>query len=106
MCFGCRHAEAWLGYVATAISVKDFGCARAVFKRCHTFHLADSGQEAICQSWLRFEREYGSADDYFQVSRFALPFYGFVPFSFFWVENFMCEFQSAFFFFFLYSGKI
>lgn len=50
------------------------GClkeARGVFRRCYArsvqFAAGGDAAEALCGAWLAFERECGSAEDYFQA---------------------------------------
>ena len=33
--------------------------ARTLYKRCYSRRLQEGGQAAICEAWLRFEREEG-----------------------------------------------
>ena len=68
-------AETWLSYALHERSHGGAAAARKVFKRCYARRLdfaagapspgASSGQEAVCIAWLRMEREFGGADDYF-----------------------------------------
>lgn len=38
--------------------------ARSLYKRCYSKRFAGSGSEEICYSWIRFEEENGTLDDY------------------------------------------
>ncbi|KAL0357247.1 UNVERIFIED_CONTAM: Squamous cell carcinoma antigen recognized by T-cells 3 [Sesamum calycinum] len=38
--------------------------ARSLYKRCYSKRFPGTGSEDICQSWVRFEREYGSLEDF------------------------------------------
>lgn len=64
--------EAWLGYAAFERARGNVKEARAVFKRSYAraVQFVASGEdagEALCGAWLAFERECGSAEDYFQA---------------------------------------
>lgn len=54
-----RYAEAWAGFVALERGQRHIPKARTLYKRCYSRRLADGGQPAICEAWLRFEREEG-----------------------------------------------
>lgn len=67
-------AETWLAYAAHERAHGGLADARKVFKRCYARRLecaagvppagASCGQQAVCQAWLRMERELGTSDDY------------------------------------------
>ena len=69
----CRYAEAILAYVALQVSAKRFKEARSIFRKYHRRQLHERGGPAVCEAWLRFEREYGSAEDHFQALVKAEP---------------------------------
>ena len=69
----CRYAEAILAYVALQVSAKRFKEARSIFRKYHRRQLHERGGPAVCEAWLRFEREYGSAEDHFQALAKAEP---------------------------------
>ncbi len=54
-----RYAETWAGYIAMERSRRNVREARSLYKKCHSRRLQDGGQAAICEAWLRFEREEG-----------------------------------------------
>lgn len=51
--------------MAFEVSAKNPKGARSIFKKYHRKKLREAGGGAICEAWLRFEREHGSAEDYF-----------------------------------------
>lgn len=55
--------EAWQGYINMELLAGNINEARAIYKKCYSRRFKGSGSEDICESWLRFEREYGSLDD-------------------------------------------
>ncbi|KAL0364956.1 UNVERIFIED_CONTAM: Squamous cell carcinoma antigen recognized by T-cells 3 [Sesamum angustifolium] len=56
--------EAWQGYIAWEIEMDHINEARSLYKRCYSKRFPGTGSEDICQSWVRFEREYGSLEDF------------------------------------------
>lgn len=68
-----RYAEAVAAYVAFELSTKHVKEARSIFRQYHRRKMHESGNVAICEAWLRFEREHGSAEDYFQAFVKAEP---------------------------------
>ncbi|XP_059648322.1 uncharacterized protein LOC132294468 [Cornus florida] len=56
--------EAWQGYVAMEIEMGHISEARSLYKRCYSKRFSGTGSEDICHSWLRFEREFGTLEDY------------------------------------------
>lgn len=56
--------EAWLGYIKMEIEKGNLNEARSIYRRCYTKRFSGSGSEEICKSWLRFEREFGTLEDY------------------------------------------
>ena len=63
----CSYAEAVAAYVAFELAAKNVKEARSIFKKYHRRKLHEGGSAALCEAWLRFEREHGSAEDYFQA---------------------------------------
>lgn len=55
--------EAWQGYINMELLAGNINEARAIYKKCYSRRFKGGGSEEICESWLRFEREYGSLDD-------------------------------------------
>ncbi|XP_021863531.1 uncharacterized protein [Spinacia oleracea] len=56
--------EAWQGYIGMEVDKGNLNEARSLFRRCYTKRFPGSGSQDICQSWLRFEREFGTLEDY------------------------------------------
>ncbi|CAI9765278.1 unnamed protein product [Fraxinus pennsylvanica] len=56
--------EAWQGYIAMEIEMGHINEARSLYKRCYSKRFTGTGSEEICHSWVRFEREYGSLEDF------------------------------------------
>ncbi|KAK4402037.1 Squamous cell carcinoma antigen recognized by T-cells 3 [Sesamum angolense] len=56
--------EAWQGYIVWEIEMDHINEARSLYKRCYSKRFPGTGSEDICQSWVRFEREYGSLEDF------------------------------------------
>ncbi|KAJ8755674.1 hypothetical protein K2173_022269 [Erythroxylum novogranatense] len=56
--------EAWQGYIAMEIELGHVNEARAIYKKCYSKRFAGTGSEEICHSWLRFEKEYGTLEDF------------------------------------------
>ncbi|KAM1531250.1 hypothetical protein ACFX1T_020271 [Malus domestica] len=56
--------EAWQGYIAMETELGHVNEARALYRRCYSKRFPRTGSEDICHSWLRFEREFGSLDDF------------------------------------------
>ena len=63
----CRYAEAVLAYVAFEVAAKKIKEARSIFRKYHRRQLHESGGLAVCEAWLRFEREHGSAKEHFEA---------------------------------------
>lgn len=55
---------AWEGYIAMEVAEGHINEARSLYKRCYTKKFSATGSEDICHSWLRFEREHGSLEDF------------------------------------------
>ncbi|XP_042007904.1 squamous cell carcinoma antigen recognized by T-cells 3-like [Salvia splendens] len=56
--------EAWQAYVAWEIETGNINEGRSLYKRCYSKRFPGTGSEDICHSWLRFEREYGSLEEF------------------------------------------
>ncbi|KAK9161931.1 hypothetical protein Syun_002833 [Stephania yunnanensis] len=56
--------EVWQHYINMEIEMGHLDEARAIYRRCYSRRFAGTGSEDICHRWLRFEREYGTLDDY------------------------------------------
>ncbi|KAA6422191.1 MAG: hypothetical protein FRX49_07942 [Trebouxia sp. A1-2] len=68
-----RYVETWIGYITMLIGSDNTGQARRVYKRGYSRKLEEAGQLFLCQAWLRFEREHGTADTLAEASRKVRP---------------------------------
>lgn len=48
-----------MGFIAFERGLRNIPEARGLYKRCYNRRFADGSQPAMCQAWLRFEREEG-----------------------------------------------
>lgn len=55
---------AWTGYIAMEVELGHINEARSIYKRCYSKRFYGTGSEDICNSWLRFEREFGKLEDF------------------------------------------
>lgn len=62
-----RYVETWIGYITMLIGSDNTGQARRVYKRGYSRKLEEAGHLFLCQAWLRFEREHGTADTLAEV---------------------------------------
>nr|XP_043638216.1 squamous cell carcinoma antigen recognized by T-cells 3-like [Erigeron canadensis] len=65
--------EAWKGYINMKIQMGNISGARSIYKRCYTKRFSGTGSEDICNSWIRFEREFGTLDDFEHASQKVRP---------------------------------
>ncbi|KAK0590803.1 hypothetical protein LWI29_031902 [Acer saccharum] len=65
--------EAWQGYIAMEIETGHISEARSIFKRCYSKRFMGTGSEDICHAWLRFEREYGTLEDFDRAVQKVTP---------------------------------
>ncbi|KAK9167828.1 hypothetical protein Scep_003019 [Stephania cephalantha] len=65
--------EAWQHYINMEIEMGHLDEARAIYRRCYSRRFAGTGSEDICHRWLRFEREYGTLDDYDRTKKKVMP---------------------------------
>jgi len=56
--------DAWKGYIAMEIEMGNINEARSLYRRCYSKRFPGTGSEDICHSWLRFEREFGTLEDF------------------------------------------
>ncbi|KAH9750297.1 EMBRYO DEFECTIVE 140 [Citrus sinensis] len=56
--------EAWQSYISMEIELGHINEARSIYKRCYSKRFTGTGSEDICHAWLRFEREYGTLEDF------------------------------------------
>ncbi|CAN4108217.1 unnamed protein product [Withania somnifera] len=61
---GGSMLDVWQGYIAMETEMGNINEARSLFKRCYSKRFPGTGSEDICNSWIRFEREYGALDDF------------------------------------------
>nr|XP_043628215.1 squamous cell carcinoma antigen recognized by T-cells 3 isoform X2 [Erigeron canadensis] len=65
--------EAWKGYISMEIQMGNISGARSIYKRCYTKRFSGTGSEDVCNSWIRFEREFGTLDDFEHASQKVSP---------------------------------
>ncbi|KAJ0775515.1 putative RNA recognition motif domain, tetratricopeptide-like helical domain superfamily [Helianthus annuus] len=56
--------EAWQGYISMETEMGHINEARSLYKRCYSKRFAGTGSEDVCNSWIRFEREFGTLEDF------------------------------------------
>ncbi|KAK9076977.1 hypothetical protein SSX86_005312 [Deinandra increscens subsp. villosa] len=56
--------EAWQGYISMETELGHINEARSLYKRCYSKRFSGTGSEDICNSWVRFEREFGTLEDF------------------------------------------
>ncbi|CAM8971398.1 unnamed protein product [Rhodiola kirilowii] len=64
---------AWLGYIAMEVGQGNINKARSLYRRCYSRRFTETGSEEICVSWLRFEREYGTLEDFDLAAQKVAP---------------------------------
>ncbi|KAJ4846914.1 hypothetical protein Tsubulata_010310 [Turnera subulata] len=65
--------KAWLDYIAMEIELGHINEARAIYRRCYSKRFPGAGSEEICHSWLRFEREFGTLEDFDHAMQKVTP---------------------------------
>ncbi|XP_012568351.1 uncharacterized protein [Cicer arietinum] len=70
--------EAWTGYIAMEVESGHINEARSIYKRCYSKKFSGTGSEDICNSWLRFEREFGKLEDFDHASLKGLAYVDFL----------------------------
>lgn len=65
--------EAWQSYIAMEIELGHIREARSIYKRCYSKRFPGSGSEEVCHSWLRFEREHGTLEDFDHALQKVMP---------------------------------
>ncbi|XP_068647832.1 uncharacterized protein [Aristolochia californica] len=65
--------EVWRSYIAMEIEKGHINEARSLYKRCYSRRFSGTGSEDICYAWLRFEREYGTLEDFDLAERKVTP---------------------------------
>ncbi|KAD4179650.1 hypothetical protein R6Q59_031994 [Mikania micrantha] len=56
--------EAWQGYISMETEMGHINEARSLYKRCYSKRFSGTGSEDICNLWIRFEREFGTLEDF------------------------------------------
>ncbi|KAG9130341.1 hypothetical protein Leryth_004260 [Lithospermum erythrorhizon] len=56
--------DTWKGYIEMEIQMGHINEARSLYKRCYSKRFPGTGSEDICQTWMRFEKERGSLEDF------------------------------------------
>ncbi|KAG6543702.1 hypothetical protein Mapa_014886 [Marchantia paleacea] len=56
--------EVWQGYISMELLLKNVKEARSIYRNCYSRRLEGNGTQIMCSAWLRFEREYGTLEDY------------------------------------------
>jgi RNA recognition motif-containing protein len=65
--------ESWQGYISMEIEMGHINEARSLYKRCYSKRFTGTGSEDICHSWVRFEREYGTLEDFHHAVQKVTP---------------------------------
>nr|GEX20093.1 squamous cell carcinoma antigen recognized by T-cells 3 [Tanacetum cinerariifolium] len=65
--------EAWQAYISMETEMGNIKEARSLYKRCYTRRFSGTGSEDICNSWIQFEREFGSLEDFDHASQKVTP---------------------------------
>ncbi|KAF6139615.1 hypothetical protein GIB67_033619 [Kingdonia uniflora] len=65
--------EGWQCYIAMETEMGHTNEARFIYKRCYCKKFLGTGSEDICHAWLRFEREFGTLEDYDLAVRKVTP---------------------------------
>lgn len=65
--------EVWKGYIMMELTLGNLTEVRTIYKRGYSRRIEGNGTEVLCEAWLRFEREYGSLDDYDRALSKVLP---------------------------------
>ena len=68
-----KFAVTWLKYIEFERQYGRPETARALFKRCFARDFHQGGAVTVCQAWLQFEREMGSAEEYFEAAVLTTP---------------------------------
>ncbi|XP_071729799.1 uncharacterized protein [Rutidosis leptorrhynchoides] len=65
--------EAWQSYISMETELGHINEARSLYKRCYTKRFSGTGSEDICNSWIQFERQFGTLDDLDHASQKVTP---------------------------------
>lgn len=63
-----RYVEPSIAYATMLVASGNVVQARRIYKRGHSRKFEENGREFLCQAWLRFEREHGTAESLAEVS--------------------------------------
>uniref|UniRef100_A0A6N2K821 Uncharacterized protein n=1 Tax=Salix viminalis TaxID=40686 RepID=A0A6N2K821_SALVM len=61
------------GFIAMETESGHIREARSIYKRCYSKRFAGTGSEDICHSWLRFEEEFGTLEDFDHAMQKVTP---------------------------------
>ena len=62
-----KYAETWVGYITMLMGAGNCAEARKAYKRVCSRGLEENGRLVLCEAWVRFEREHGTAETLFLV---------------------------------------
>ena len=62
-----RYIESWVGYITMLVGSSNHEQARRVYKRGYSRSLEENGRLFLCEAWVRFEREHGTASSLAEV---------------------------------------
>ncbi|CAB4267689.1 unnamed protein product [Prunus armeniaca] len=69
--------DSWQGYITMEAELGHVSEARSLYRRCYSKRFPGTGSgriiQDICYSWLRFEREFGSLDDFDRAVQKVTP---------------------------------
>ena len=68
-----HYVESWVGYVTMLVLSGNHEQARRVYKRGYSRKLEEGSQPFLCEAWVRFEREHGTASSLAEVSALHAP---------------------------------
>ena len=63
-----RYVESSIAYVTMLVAAGNHAQARRVYKKGYSKQFEENGRVFLCEAWLRFEREHGTADSLAEVS--------------------------------------
>ena len=62
-----RYIEPSVAYVTMLVGAGNHAQARRIFKRGYSRNMEENGRVFLCEAWLRFEREHGTAESFAEV---------------------------------------
>lgn len=63
-----RYVESWVAYITMLVGSGIIDQARRVYKRGYSRNLEEGGRVFLCEAWVRFEREHGTAETFAEVT--------------------------------------